>query len=181
MSRAFVKDDAAGGELRFTARPPLPDGEPNYVTKRGLALLEAERQQYVANIAALAGTPDSETKIAEERLSLQELELRIADAVLVELPPLTPTTTARIGHVLTVVFGPNDEDEIVITGVDEADPAQGYVSFGSPLAQALLGKRAGETGTYYVGDEPRTVTLVSVQLPPEVTAEAPRQRAPRRE
>lgn len=170
MSRAFVKEDAAGGELRFTSRPPLPDGQPNYVTARGLALLEAERQQYIHNIAQLAGTPNSETEIAEERLSLQELELRIAEAVLVSLPPLTETSEARIGHVLTVRFGPDDEDTIVITGVDEADPANGYVSFGSPLAQALLGKRAGEEGTYYVGNEPRTVTLVNVQLPPEVTA-----------
>ena len=65
MSRAFVKDDAAGGELRFTSRPPLPEGQPNYVTARGLALLEAERQQYLANIEQLDGTPDSETEVAD--------------------------------------------------------------------------------------------------------------------
>ena len=170
MSRAFVKDDAAGGELRFTSRPPLPEGQPNYVTARGLALLEAERQQYLANIEQLDGTPDSETEVAEERLSLQELELRIAEAVLVELPERTEDSEARIGHVLSVEFGPGDADTIVITGVDEADPANGYVSFGSPLAEALLGKRAGETGTYRVGNEPRTVKLLSVQLPPAVVS-----------
>lgn len=164
MSRAFAKEDSAGGELRFTARPELPAGVPNYVTARGLALLEAERQAFLAQIAEFENETDAETKIAEVRMSLDELELRMADATLVELAPITDETQAQIGHVLTVEFGPNDVDTIVITGVDEAD-LDGSVSFLSPLAVALLGKRVGETGTYQVGDESRQVTLRAIALP----------------
>lgn len=164
MSRAFVKEDSAGGELRFTARPELPPGVPNYVTARGLALLEAERQAFLAQIAEFENERDAETKIAEVRMSLDELELRIADAKLVELAPVTDTTKAQIGHALTVEFGPNDVDTIVITGVDEADLA-GAVSFLSPLGVALLGKQVGEVGTYQVGTETRRVTLQAIALP----------------
>jgi transcription elongation GreA/GreB family factor len=32
-----------------------------------------------------------------------------------------------------------------IVGEDEADPAKGSISYVSPLAQALLGKAAGDT------------------------------------
>lgn len=164
MSRAFVKEDAAGGELRFTARPELPPGVPNYVTERGLALLEAERQEFLAQIVQFENERDAETKIAEVRMSLDELELRIADAKLVELAPVTDETQAQIGHVLTVEFGPNDVDTIIITGVDEAD-LDGAVSFLSPLAVALLGKRVGEVGTYQVGNASRQVTLRAIALP----------------
>jgi transcription elongation GreA/GreB family factor len=39
--------------------------------------------------------------------------------------------------------GPPETWQIV--GVDEADPAQGRISFASPIAEALIGARAGES------------------------------------
>jgi len=39
MSKAFTKDDDSPEPVLIPPRAPLPDGVPNYVTPRGLALL----------------------------------------------------------------------------------------------------------------------------------------------
>lgn len=45
------------------------------------------------------------------------------------------------------LFNLEDESEMTIriVGQDELDPAQGYISWVSPMAKALLGKNLGDT------------------------------------
>lgn len=165
MSRAFAKEDTAGGELRYKSRPELPEGQPNYVTERGLALLHQEREGFLEQLDGLGDSDEDNTERAGIELSLQHLELRIASAEVVKLSPVTADTTAEIGHHLTIEFAPNDTETIVISGVDEAELDDMYVSFAAPLAQAMLGKKAGEVGSYQVGERTVEVTLREITAP----------------
>jgi transcription elongation GreA/GreB family factor len=54
-------------------------------------------------------------------------------------------TTAAFGSTVTIERDDGREQVWRIVGEDEAEPAQGTVSYVSPLAQALIGKRVGET------------------------------------
>jgi transcription elongation factor GreB len=42
-------------------------------------------------------------------------------------------------------LGDDSEMTVRIVGQDELDPAQGYISWVSPMAKALLGKNLGDT------------------------------------
>lgn len=59
----------------------------------------------------------------------------------------TQTNTEKVyfGAWVTL-FNLNDDSEMTIriVGQDELDPAQGYISWVSPMAKALLGKNLGD-------------------------------------
>ncbi|HVJ21936.1 MAG TPA: GreA/GreB family elongation factor [Polyangiaceae bacterium] len=133
MSRAFVKeDDVARSAPLVAPRAPLPLGVPNYVTERGLRLLDDE-------LDTLRGQPADE----QRALRLAELEARRASAVLVDVAS-QPRDEIRFGATVTVRGETGDERTFQIVGVDEADAAGGKIAFTAPLARALLGKKTGD-------------------------------------
>jgi transcription elongation GreA/GreB family factor len=46
---------------------------------------------------------------------------------------------------VTIVRDDGRQQTFRVVGEDEADPTKGSISYVSPLAQALLGKRVGDT------------------------------------
>lgn len=165
MSKAFTKDDDAGPALVVPRRAPLPAGQPNYVTARGLALLRTElatlRAEQAASGARAEGAPDAALL---ERLA--ELEDRLATAELV-VPPRPAPAEARFGATVSVVTEAGVERTYAIVGVDEADAAAGRIAFVAPLSRALLGKRAGDIATVRTphGNEELEILRVSYDLP----------------
>ncbi len=140
VSRAFIKEDDSVGSAPIVApRAPLPEHVPNYVTERGLRLLDAE-------LAALRAAPESEEAGGQRALRLTELEARRASAVLVEAAS-QPQDEVRFGATVKVRGETQEERTFRIVGVDEADAAVGRIAFTAPLARALLGKRTGDAAT----------------------------------
>ncbi len=149
MSRAFVKESAE------SAPPPermVEDG-PNLVTETGFA-------QIVDHVARLEAALKSESNVLLRETLARDLRywsVRKASAEIVR-PAAdgsvafgTPVTLLRKGR----------EQHFRIVGVDEADPARGLVSFRSPLAQAVLGSRAGDI---VEADEPLgEITIVAIE------------------
>jgi transcription elongation factor GreB len=131
VSKAFTKDDRPDEPVVVRHRPPLPDGVPNYVTRRGL---QALREQ----LAAAEPGP-----VAAARRS--ELEQRIATAVLAAPP--ADREEIRFGARATLRAQDGQTRQVQIVGVDEADPGAGLIAFVAPLARALLGRRAGDPVT----------------------------------
>ena len=126
MSRAFVKDDGDAPEPRLE-RPA--SAAPNYVTPHGLALLREALE--------------SARSEGEDR-QVRYLEGRIDSAILVE----GHTGSAGIvefGATIDVHDAQGRALRLRIVGEDEADPLHGTVSWASPVAQALLDHRPGET------------------------------------
>jgi len=161
VSKAFTKDDDQGPPLVIPRRAPLPPGQPNYVTARGLALLRDELTRLRAEAAGAAGRGDSGTLAAwNERIA--ELEERMGSAELVPVPA-PPPSEARFGACVTVALPDGKERDYTIVGIDEADATAGRIAFLSPVARALLGKRAGDTAVVRTPHGDEELELVRVR------------------
>jgi transcription elongation GreA/GreB family factor len=139
MSRAFVKESDDAGE-------PLPElavsPHPNFVTPAGLRLVEARIEALEAEQKA-ARAADDKPMLARVHRDLRYWTRRRATARVV--PPAAEPDAARFGVTVTLRFiDDGSEARFKIVGEDEAEPARGLVSFVSPLAKSLLGKKIGD-------------------------------------
>jgi transcription elongation GreA/GreB family factor len=145
MSRAFVSEndtDAAADLL-----PELPQSRhPNYVTARGLRLLEerlAAAQEHQRGLAVRPDDPAKELELAHTAREIRYLEARIERAIPVD-PTQAPADEVAFGAVVQVTDSAGDHHEFAIVGEDEADAEHGKVSWVSPLARALIGAGVGD-------------------------------------
>lgn len=147
MSRGFVKEDDL--ELAGTDVPERPISEhTNYVTPTGALALQTWAESLSAEHEALKknGSDDALTqnKIAEIERDLRYVQARLDSAILVD-PASQSKETALFGAEVEVE---DEHGEILtfhIVGEDEADASINKVSWGSPLAKALIGHKVGES------------------------------------
>jgi len=164
MSRAFVKEDEREAPAVPPSRAILPEGAVNYVTSRGLQLLQTEREELLAEQERLADDHDAErTRLNHEALG--ELAFRIASAQVIDLRS-QPKDQVRFGATvrLRTIVGPRagEERQFTLVGVDEADARQ-MISYYSPLARALWGKKVGETAAVDAEDGEEILEVVSIE------------------
>ncbi len=145
MSRAFVNENDT--EAAADALPELPQSKhPNYVTRRGLRLLEERLAKAQARQRELSARPDDPSKdleLAHTAREIRYLEARIERAILVD-PALAPADEIAFGAVVEVTDAAGERHEVAIVGEDEADAEHGKVSWVSPLARALIGAGVGD-------------------------------------
>ena len=145
MSVAFTREaDAEAAAADLPDRPVSP--HPNLVTEAGLAAIEAElASARAARTAAQTGGEVSADRTAMARATrdLRYFASRRASAQLVAFEPGLPI--ARFGASVTFEREDGRRQTFRIVGEDEADPAKGSVSYVSPLARILNGKRVGDT------------------------------------
>ncbi len=141
MSRAFVKEPDETAPVEDLPERPVGN-ERNLVTPRGLGLIEAEITRLAAALSA-AQQADDPMAVAVAGRDLRYWTARRASAETV--PPVHGTATVRFGLTVTLENEQGAVRRYRIVGIDEADPAQGLLSYVSPLATALLGKQAGAT------------------------------------
>lgn len=170
MSKAFTKDDAQDADLVVPARAPLPTGIPNYVTPRGLRLLQKEHEQLHAERTRITASDDPERarRLAVWQARIAELETRLSTAQLVP-PAEARGHEVHFGARVTVRTEAGEERRYQIVGVDEADIAHGLISFIAPLARALIGKRPGELADVKTPRTPRPreeeLEIVAIDYP----------------
>lgn len=172
MSRAFVDEDAGADETddMHEIPLPLPPGARNYMTPEGAVLLAdelrklAEEERPRAAKALAAAEPAAKSEFLR-RISAIDRRISYLTRMKAALSVVEPPASAE-----RVVFGlvvrvreegaPKEGGaagagvpagvpaggyaEYRIVGADESDPERGYVSWASPVAKALIGKRAGE-------------------------------------
>jgi transcription elongation GreA/GreB family factor len=144
MSRAFVREDDGGAEVPQDVPERPVSSHPNFVTARGLQQIERQ----IDELEAAREVPKrSEDKDALARIDrdLRYWLQRKATAKLVE--PETEPVKARFGVRVTVQYADGTERSYTLVGEDEADPAQGSISWMSPIAQALIGSGVGDEVT----------------------------------
>lgn len=141
MSRAFVKeqDGDAGEDLPELVVSP----HRNLVTPDGLAQMEARLRQLDAALAG-ARAADDRAAIARIERDRRYWSRRRGNAECVPWPR-PPVQQARFGCLVTLEDAEGRRHAFRIVGEDEADPSAGLVSWVSPLAEALLGARVGDT------------------------------------
>jgi transcription elongation GreA/GreB family factor len=158
MSVAFTKEgDSEATAADLPDRPISPHA--NLVTASGLALLDAALAEARAAYAAAQAKGEVEadrTAMARATRDLRYYGARRASAQLTEPEPLKGVV--QFGGSLTIERADGRKQTFRIVGEDEADPAKGSISHVSPLAQAALGKSAGDE-IIVAGDE---IEIVSV-------------------
>ncbi len=158
MSVAFTKD-----EDHEAAAANLPDRpvstHPNLVTPQGLAQLEvafAEAKAAYTAAQASGSVNEDRTAMARATRDLRYFTARLGSAQRIE--PVTQPQRVVFGCTVTIARDDGREQIFRIVGEDEANPTAGSVSYVSPLAQALLGKEAGDEVTVAGG----TVEIIAL-------------------
>ena len=135
MSRGFIKE---GDQEEIPMVPPrayLPKGMPNYVTHEGLETLNKERESLENERVAASGNYIMSNFIDAKMKLLID---RINTAVEVDM------TKANHDTVSFGAYVKYNGRTVRIVGVDEADFSKGLLSFISPVAKALVGKKVGD-------------------------------------
>jgi transcription elongation GreA/GreB family factor len=163
MSRAFVKEPDGDAE------PPDPperahSPHPNYVTAAGLRQLHARLAGLLAERAPLAGSGDPENRQRLRRIDrdLRYVEERIRRAIPVS-PADHPEGEVGFGSVVEVETPEGRRLTFAIVGEDEADAAQGRISWVSPLARALTEARVGDAVAWPRPGGAVELTVVSIR------------------
>ncbi|MDB5433099.1 MAG: transcription elongation factor [Caulobacter sp.] len=152
MSVAFTREeDSEAAAADLPDRPISP--HPNLVTATGLALLEQALAEARAAYSAAQSNGDvsaDRTAMARATRDLRYYGARRASAQLTQ--PEGPENIVRFGGSVTIDRDDGRRQTFRIVGEDEADPAQGAVSYISPLARALLGKTLGDVAVVGGGE-----------------------------
>lgn len=158
----------------------------NYITPEGYARLKAEfdqlyrveRPKVVADVAWAASNGDrsenadyiyGKRRLRQMDARLKFLMKRLDTAEVVDATRQQALDKVFFGAWVTLYSLTRDEECCYrIVGQDELDPAQGYISWISPLARALMKKGEGDTVRLATpgGEEEFEVLQVSYRAPP---------------
>jgi transcription elongation factor GreB len=180
MSKAFVKDDAPEPDPDEIEQPEVAPGGKNYITPHGYSrlkaelkqLVELERPEVVKTVAwaASLGDRSENADYLYGKKRLREIDRRVRFLIkrleAAEVVDATGRDTDQVFFGATVKYRVGDKtNEVTIVGVDEVDPANGRVSWISPVAKALIKGREGDVVTVRtpVGEE--KLEILSVTYP----------------
>ncbi len=160
MNKAFTRETDGGDEPDEVAADALPVAK-NYMTPQGYARMRAELMQLidqerpqvveVVHWAASNGDRSENGDYIYGKKRLREIDRRIRFLTRrLEVAEVTDPSVHHGGD--QVFFGASvtyadesgRERTVTILGIDEADSAQGQVSWISPIARALLKARVGD-------------------------------------
>jgi len=183
MSKAFTKEsDAGDDDDELGALPPIPAGSKNYITPQGyqrlrdelFALIDTERPQIVDIVHWAASNGDRSENgdylYGKKRLREIDRRIRFLTKRLEIAEVVDPTVHAGSEQVFfgaTVTYAEDDGEErsVTIMGIDEANSAQGEVSWISPVARALLKARVGDEVTLQTPGGVRLLEVLEVRYP----------------
>ncbi|MBJ7412585.1 MAG: transcription elongation factor GreA [Phenylobacterium sp.] len=144
MAVAFTREEDYEAQAADLPDRPI-SAHPNLVTASGLAAIEAElaaaRAAY-SQAQAEGGVAADRTAMARATRDLRYWSARRASAQLTE--PELEADTVQFGRTVEIERDDGRRQTFRIVGEDEADPAQGRISYVAPLARALLGKGVGD-------------------------------------
>ena len=144
MSRAFVRENDDGAEVPQDLPERPVSSHPNFVTARGLQLIESRIHELEAAREAPKRSEDKDALARVDR-ELRYWQQRKATAKLVE--PDTEPVKVRFGVRVSLQYEDGTQRRFTLVGEDEADPAQGLISWMSPIAQVLIGTSVGDEVT----------------------------------
>ena len=160
MSVAFTREEDVEAAAAHLPDRPI-SRHPNLVTATGLAAIEAALAQARADWSAAKAAGEVAADRAAMARAARDLRYWAARRASAELvPPPADPNVAAFGATVTFEREDGRHQTFRIVGEDEADAATGSVSYVSPLARALMGKRAGDVASV----AGREVTLLAVAV-----------------
>jgi len=150
-----------------------------YITKEGLEKFQGElnelknvkRKEVIKRIAAAKEMGDlSEnadyTDAKEQQGFIEgriiELENLVNKGIVIKKEPGN-SDEVDLGDTITVELENGDKKDFTIVGSNEADPAQGVISNESPIGQAFLGQKRGDTVEVTVPKGIITYKILNIQ------------------
>jgi transcription elongation GreA/GreB family factor len=146
VSRAFVRNSDEDREA-LPERSVSP--HPNFVTPRGLEQIEVRLQELNAERSAARAGGDRGAQARIER-DLRYWTARRASARVVM--PATALDHVRFGMRVTLRLASAATQTFRLVGEDEADAAQGLLSYVAPLAESMLGRGVGDRVSFQGGE-----------------------------
>lgn len=180
MSKAFTKEtEADDDELQL---PSLPAGGKNYITPQGYAVLRAELLDLIDNErpkvvevvhwAASNGDRSENGDYIYGKKRLREIDRRIRFLTKrMEIAEITDPSVhfgnEQIFFGATVSYQDDAgiERTVTIKGIDEANSAEGEVSWISPIARTLLKAREGDELKLVMPDRVGNIEVLRVTYP----------------
>ena len=182
MSKAFTKETDGDDEELVLA--PIPPGGKNYITPQGYArlrgelleLIDVERPKMVEVVHWAASNGDrsengdylyGKKRLREIDRRIRFLTKRLEIAEVVDPALHAGRDQIFFGATVTYLEDGETEREVTILGIDEADSAQGQISWISPVARALLKARVGDEVQLPTPGGLRALEIVAVRYPPK--------------
>jgi len=180
LSKAFTTEDRPAEEPDDDEPDSLlPAGVKNYMTPYGFKTLQnemdhlyrEERPKVVEIVSWAAGNGDrsengdylyGKKRLREIDRRLRYLTKRLESAEVVD--PKKQQKLEKVFFGATVSYVREDGTELTVTlvGPDEADLAQGKISWLSPVARALMKAQAGDTVEVKTGPKTEELEVLSV-------------------
>jgi transcription elongation factor GreA len=139
--------------------------------KEELNYLRTDRRQQVArrlhqalpegDLLENAELEDARNEQAFVEGRILTLENMLYNAAIIE--EAGPRETVGLGSRVTVIEGDGAPETYHIVGSAEADPTQGLISNESPLGQALMGRKVGDTAEVNAPDGVLVFEVVGIQ------------------
>ncbi len=182
MNKAFTRETEPEDDDLPASASPVPAGARNYITPAGYARLRAELLQLidderprvveVVHWAASNGDRSENGDYLYGKKRLREIDRRIR--FLTKRLEIAEVTDPSVHHGRDqVFFGASvryadvngQAREVTILGIDEADSAQGQVSWIAPIARALLKAREGDVVKLQTPAGPQEIEVLQVRYP----------------
>ncbi|RYX92037.1 MAG: transcription elongation factor GreB [Comamonadaceae bacterium] len=181
MSKAFTKETDSDDDEEI-GLPPLPAGGKNYITPQGYArlraelmtLIDVERPKVVDIVhwAASNGDRSENGDYIYGKKRLREIDRRIRFLTKrLEIAEVTDPSAHHgsdqifFGATVTYADESGKEQTITILGIDEADSAQGQVSWIAPISRALLKAREGDAVKLVTPAGVQDIEVLAVSYP----------------
>lgn len=182
MSKAFTREtDTDHDEDDLPAAEAVPGGR-NYMTRAGyermraelFALIDDERPRIVEVVHWAASNGDrsengdylyGKKRLREIDRRIRFLTRRLEIAEVVDSSQHHGSDQVFFGATVAYEDSAGLETTVTILGVDEADSAQGQISWVSPVARALLKARVGDVVRLVVPGGEQELEILSVSYP----------------
>ena len=182
MNKAFTRENDGDDEDELEPSLALPQGTRNYITPGGYArikdeldqLLRVERPHIVEVVHWAASNGDrsengdyiyGKKRLREIDRRIRFLTKRLEIAEVVDPALHAGRDQIFFGATVTYLEDGETEREVTILGIDEADSAQGQISWISPVARALLKAREGDEVQLPTPGGLRVLEIVAVRYP----------------
>jgi transcription elongation factor GreB len=157
-------------------------GKPNYITPSGYrrlreeyeALYGVERPKLVETISWAAANGDrsengdyiyGRKRLREVDRRIDWLSKRMADAKVVDPADQPERQRIWFGATVTLVDDQDVERVVTLVGEDEADAAQGLISWSSPIGRAVRGAAVGDVRRVALPAGERELEVAAISYP----------------
>ncbi len=181
MSKAFTKETDSEEE-DLDEPETLPTHLKNYMTPGGCAalqkelrkLMQDERPKVVETVAWAAGNGDrsengdyiyGKKRLREIDRRIRYLNKRLKSAEVIDPNLQQGLKQVFFGATVTYMRGDGTAHTVTLVGVDEADLAQGKISWISPVAKALMKSQVGDKVEFRTPSGTETVEVLTISYP----------------